>query len=137
MTSTTMTEILDGLLSAFVERVAHAQAALVCSADGLRMYAVGIDGEGDADRASAVATGMFSLAGGADRALLGGGGSTRQVIAETDGGLIFITRPAPGTLLTVLTSHDAELGLIGYEMQMLGQRLGPALEAAPRIVTAG
>ncbi|WP_037620103.1 roadblock/LC7 domain-containing protein [Streptomyces aureus] len=137
MSANTTNEILEGLLRGFVERVAHTQAAVVSSTDGIRMHVYGIDSNDDADQASAVSSGMFSLANGADRSFLGGAGSTRQIIAEVDGGLIFITRPASGTLLTVLASHDADLGLVGYEMKMLGQSIGPALATAPRISATG
>lgn len=130
-------EALDGLLRGFVERVAHVQAVVVSSTDGLLKHASGIESDDDADQASAVSSGMFSLANGADRSFVGGVGYTRQIIAEVDGGLIFITRPAEGTLLTVLASHDADLGLIGYEMKMLGQSVGPALATAARVSATG
>jgi predicted regulator of Ras-like GTPase activity (Roadblock/LC7/MglB family) len=129
-------EALDGLLRGFVERVADVLAVVVSSTDGIRKHAYGLESNGDADKASAVSSGMFSLTNGADRAFVGGAGYTRQIIAEVDGGLIFITRPAEGTLLTVLASHDTDLGLIGYEMKMLGQSIGPHLATAPRVISA-
>jgi predicted regulator of Ras-like GTPase activity (Roadblock/LC7/MglB family) len=137
MSGKTTKEILDGLLRDFVERVAHVQAAVVASTDGIRMHSYGIDLTDDADQVSAISSSLFSLAKGADRLFTDGGGNARQVITEVDSGLVFVTHPAPGALLTVLASHEANVGLIGYEMNMLGKGLGPALEAAPRIAAAG
>ena len=137
MSGTPQKETLDGLLRGFVERVAHVQAAVVSSTDGLRMYSFGIDDKDDVDQASAISSSLFSLAKGADGLFPDGGGGARQVITEGDSGLVFVTHPAMGALLTVLASHEANVGLIGYEMNMLGQSIGPALATAPRIAAAG
>ena len=87
--------------------------------------------------ASAISSSLFSLAKGADGLFADGVGGARQVITEGDSGLVFVTHPAAGALLTVLASHEANVGLIGYEMNMLGQSIGPALATAPRISAAG
>lgn len=137
MSGKTTKETLDGLLRDFVERVAHAQAAVVSSTDGIRMHAYGIDDTDNADQASAISSSLFSLAKGADGLFADGVGSARQVITEVGSGLVFVIHPAPGALLTVLASHEANVGLIGYEMNMLGQSIGPALATAPRIAAAG
>ncbi|MFF3515807.1 roadblock/LC7 domain-containing protein [Streptomyces sp. NPDC002573] len=137
MSGSSTTEILEGLLGGFVERVADAQAVVVSSTDGIRMHSFGIDSKDDADQASAVSSGMFSLARGADRLFGSSPGMARQIMAEVDGGLIFVTRPATGALLTVLASHKADLGLIGYEMNMLGQSIGSHLATAPRNAAIG
>ncbi|MEV5998862.1 roadblock/LC7 domain-containing protein [Streptomyces chartreusis] len=137
MSGKTTKETLDWLLRDFVERVAHAQAAVVSSTDGIRMYSFGIDDTDDVDQASAISSSLFSLAKGADGLFADGVGGARQVITEGDSGLVFVTHPAAGALLTVLASHEANVGLIGYEMNMLGQSIGPALATAPRIAAAG
>ena len=101
------------------------------------MYSYGIDDTDDVDQASAISSSLFSLAKGADGLFADGVGGARQVITEGDSGLVFVTHPAAGALLTVLASHEANVGLIGYEMNMLGQSIGPALATAPRISAAG
>lgn len=137
MSGSTTKETIDTLLRDFVERVAHVQAAVVSSTDGLHMYSFGIDDKDDADQSSAISCSLFSLAKGADGLFADGAGGARQVITEGDSGLVFVTHPVMGTLLTVLASHEANLGLIGYEMNMLGKSIGPALTTAPRIAAAG
>ncbi|MCX5173400.1 MULTISPECIES: roadblock/LC7 domain-containing protein [Streptomyces] len=137
MSGKTPKETLEWLLRDFAERVAHVQAAVVSSTDGIRMYSYGIDDTDDVDQASAISSSLFSLAKGADGLFADGVGGARQVITEGDSGLVFVTHPAAGALLTVLASHEANVGLIGYEMNMLGQSIGPALATAPRISAAG
>ncbi|MEV0934296.1 roadblock/LC7 domain-containing protein [Streptomyces phaeochromogenes] len=138
MSGTTTNTTLDGLLRDFVERVADVQAVAVASTDGMHKHSYGIDDVGDADQVSAVSSGLFSLAKGADRLFPGSASMTaRQVIVEVGSGLYFVTSPAEGALLTVLARHEANLGLIGYEMNMLGQSIGPSLRTAPRTAAAG
>ena len=137
MSGKTPKETLEWLLRDFAERVAHVQAAVVSSTDGIRMYSYGIDDTDDVDQASAISSSLFSLAKGADGLFADGVGGARQVITEGDSGLVFVTHHAAGALLTVLASHEANVGLIGYEMNMLGQSIGPALATAPRISAAG
>ena len=137
MSGKTPKETLEWLLRDFAERVAHVQAAVVSSTDGIRMYSYGSDDTDDVDQASAISSSLFSLAKGADGLFADGVGGARQVITEGDSGLVFVTHPAAGALLTVLASHEANVGLIGYEMNMLGQSIGPALATAPRISAAG
>ena len=137
MSGKTPKETLEWLLRDFAERVAHVQAAVVSSTDGIRMYSYGIDDTDDVDQASAISSSLVSLAKGADGLFADGVGGARQVITEGDSGLVFVTHPAAGALLTVLASHEANVGLIGYEMNMLGQSIGPALATAPRISAAG
>lgn len=130
-------ETLEKLLGDFVERVAGARAVAVSSTDGLSVHTYGIESPDDADHVSAVSASMFSLARGTNRLLGSTSDKARQIVAEAEGGLFFVTHPAAGALLTVLASHEADLGLIGYEMKMLGQSIGAHLANAPRTAVTG
>ncbi|MFF4966204.1 roadblock/LC7 domain-containing protein [Streptomyces sp. NPDC001037] len=127
---------LGRVLRDFVERMPHAYAAVVSSTDGLHKQSFGLSHPDHESKLSAVTSSMFSLGKGADQFFNAGTGTTRQVIYELDGGLMFVTEAASHTLLSVLASHEANLGLIGYEMKMLGQQVGRFLATAPRTASA-
>ena len=56
----------------------------------------------------------------------------RQTIIEMDSAFLFVIAAGRGTCLAVLTSADANVGLIAYEMAMLVRRMGKYLAAEPR-----
>lgn len=106
---------LDWLLGRIVERLPDARAAVLASADGVRTHRYGVD-EDDGDRLAAIAVGLYSLGRGIGRF---GGHSTdvvRQVIVEHADALLFVAGAAPGTVVAVLTTPDADSGLVGHEM---------------------
>ena len=121
---------LRWLLDDLVERVTHAEQAVVLSADGLLIAASrGLTRE-DADHLAAVAAGFQSLARGAGRHF--GGGPVRQTIIEMESAFLFVTAAGQGACLAVLAAADADIGLIAYEMAMLVTRVGQYLGTAPR-----
>ena len=130
MAQTDTTGQLSWLLDNLVDQVEHVQRALVLSRDGLVVAASrGLTPE-DSEHLSALAAGLQSLARGTGRALRAG--EVRQTIIEMDFAFLFVIAAGRGTCLAVLTSADANVGLIAYEMAMLVRRMGKYLAAEPR-----
>lgn len=125
---------LDWVMSRFVDDVPDAAHAILVSADGLLMASsTSIPGE-RAEQVAAVSSGLASLAVGAAR--LFEGGSVMQTIVEMEMGFLMLMSVGDGSNLTVLTTEEADIGQVGYEMALLVDRVGEALTPAPRS-TAG
>ena len=121
---------LSWLLDNLVDQVEHVRQAVVLSRDGLVVAASrGLTPE-DSEHLSALAAGLQSLARGAGRHFRAG--EVRQTIIEMDFAFLFVIAAGRGTCLAVLTSADANVGLIAYEMAMLVRRMGKYLAAEPR-----
>ncbi|MDT3397714.1 roadblock/LC7 domain-containing protein [Streptomyces sp. B1866] len=109
---------LDWLLANFIERIAHTRSAVVASSDGVKKHLHGLTAD-QADRLSAIATGLCSLARGVGDFVEHSTGKVRQVVVEHDDGLLFVSRAGNSAVLAVLASHEADLSLVGYEMAQL------------------
>jgi len=121
---------LSWLLDNLVDQVEHVRQALILSRDGLVVAASrGLTSE-DSQHLSALAAGLQSLAKGAGRHFRAG--QVRQTIIEMESAFLFVIAAGQGTCLAVLTSADANVGLIAYEMAMLIRRMGRYLAAEPR-----
>jgi predicted regulator of Ras-like GTPase activity (Roadblock/LC7/MglB family) len=130
MAQTDTTGQLSWLLDNLVSQVEHVQQALVLSRDGLVVAASrGLTRE-DGEHLSALAAGVQSLARGAGRHFQGG--EVRQTIIEMEHAFLFVIAAGRGTCLAVLTSGDANVGVIAYEMAMLVRRMGKYLNSEPR-----
>ena len=126
---------LDWVMSRFVEEVPDAAHAILVSADGLLMASsTSIPGE-RAEQVAAVSSGLASLAVGAAR--LFEGGSVMQTIVEMEMGFLMLMSVGDGSNLTVLTTEDADIGQVGYEMALLVDRVGRTVEAQARVGTGG
>ena len=73
---------------------------------------------------------MQSLARGTGRHFRAG--QVRQTIIEMESAFLFVIAAGKGTCLAVLTSAEANVGLIAYEMAMLVRRVGKYLATEPR-----
>jgi predicted regulator of Ras-like GTPase activity (Roadblock/LC7/MglB family) len=131
---------LAWLLSGLVQRVPHTRSALLLSSDGLKKAVHGLDPDG-ADHLAAIASGLFSLARSAGNRFASGD-SVRQVVAELDDTLLFVSTAGSGAVLAVLTARGADAGVLGYEMSQLVKSVRPYLAtparnavAAPRAAT--
>jgi predicted regulator of Ras-like GTPase activity (Roadblock/LC7/MglB family) len=125
---------LGWLLDDLAGRVSHFQQAVILSKDGLVIAnSAGLPRD-DAERMSALAAGVHSLAAGAGQHF--GVGAVRQTIIELEQALLFVTTAGHGTCLAVLCPADADAGLIAYEMALLVKRAGPHLESRPRFPAA-
>ncbi len=122
---------LDWVMSRFVEEVPDAAHAILVSADGLLMASsTSIPGE-RAEQVAAVSSGLASLAVGAAR--LFEGGSVMQTIVEMEMGFLMLMSVGDGSNLTVLTTEEADIGQVGYEMALLVDRVGRTVEATARV----
>lgn len=121
---------LSWLLRSLLDRVPHARSAVLLSADGLTTAVHGLDPD-DADHLSAIASGLFSIARSA-AAKFGGSDGVRQVVAELDDTLLFVSSAGFGSALTVLADREADAGVLGYEMFQLVKDAGPLLSVTVR-----
>ena len=116
---------VNWLVSNFVDRVPGTTDAIVVSADGLLMAkSPGVDRD-TADRFAAVASGLIGLAYGAAGRF--GGGAVNEVIVEMEHCFMFVTGISEGSSLAVITASECDVGLVGYEMSVLVDRVGPVL----------
>jgi predicted regulator of Ras-like GTPase activity (Roadblock/LC7/MglB family) len=123
---------LAWLLNSLVQRVPHTHSALLLSSDGLKKAAHGLDPDG-ADHLAAIASGLFSLARSAgDRFGSGDGVGVRQVVAELDDTLLFVSTAGSGAVLAVLAGRGADAGVLGYEMSQLVKSVRPYLATPAR-----
>ena len=88
-----------------------------------------------APNVAAVSSGLASLAVGAAR--LFEGGSVMQTIVEMEMGFLMLMSVGDGSNLTVLTTEEADIGQVGYEMALLVDRVGRTVEAQARVGTGG
>jgi len=121
---------LNWLLDSFTAKVPGVANALVVSADGLPLALSEHLDRASADQLAAITSGLASLTQGAARCL--GAGEVRQVIVEMGEGFMFVVAVSDGSVLTVLASPMADLGLVGYETALLVARVGAVLTPALR-----
>lgn len=121
---------LRWLLDSFVDQVPGIAHSIVVSTDGLPMSASrGFPAE-RADQLAAIAAGLSSLTQGAARCFEAG--AVRQMVVEMEMGYLFVMSVGDGSALAALASTSSDLGLVGYEMALLVERVGPVLTPAAR-----
>lgn len=129
---TTTSEELDNfswLVEDFVNRVAGVAHAIVVSADGLLLAGserLPID---RAEQLAAVASGLVSLNLGAARCFEAG--EVKQTVVEMERGYLFLMSISDGSCLAVLAAPNCDIGLIGYAMTRLVERVG--IQLTPEI----
>lgn len=121
---------LDWLLEDLTQRVEYVRHALVLSNDGLVTASSEQLGREDAEHLAAVSSGLHSLAKGSGRYF--GVGKVRQTMIEFDEGLLFVTAAGDGSCLCVLSTANADMGQIAYEMALLVNRVGEHLTVEAR-----
>jgi predicted regulator of Ras-like GTPase activity (Roadblock/LC7/MglB family) len=121
---------LGWLLRGLVERVPRTRSAVLLSADGLATAAYGLE-QDPADHLSAIASGLFSLARTA-AIRFGGSDGVRQVVAELDDTLMFVSSAGYGSVLAVLADRETDAGILGYEMSQLVKSVRPFLATPTR-----
>jgi uncharacterized protein len=126
---------LDWLLVDFARETPGVRAAVVMSLDGLPLAAsAGVD-DTLADQLSAAASGLVSLARATAQLLRSG--DLTQTILETTEGYFFVTSVGLGATVAVHTARQCDLGLVGYEMTVLAERVGHALDPGVRTASSG
>lgn len=113
------------LITNFAERVPGVAHAIVVSADGLLLTGSDRLPRDRADQLAAVASGLISLTQGAARCFDAGG--VVQTVVEMKRGIVLLMSISDGSCLTVLASPSCDIGLIGYEMTLLVDRVGQLL----------
>ena len=122
---------LSWLLEDLASRVEHFRKAVILSRDGLAIASTSGLRRDEAERLSALAAGVQSLARGAGEHF--SLGEVRQTIIELEQAFLFVTAAGYGSCLAVMCPASADAGLIAYEMAMLVKRAGPHLVAQPRL----
>jgi hypothetical protein len=118
------------LLSDLAERVPQVRHALVVSADGVALAASGPALAGQLERLAAITSSLISLAAGA--ATVSGNGPVTQAIVVMEQGTFVIMAVDEGASLAVLTTADADLDQVAYEMTMLVERSATTLTSPAR-----
>lgn len=121
---------LAWLLDDLIDRIPHAQHAVVLSADGLLMAKSDGLARDDGEHLAAVASGIHSLAKGASQRL--GGGPPQQAIIELQSATLFVSAAGTGACLAVHAEGDADIAVIAYEMEILVGKVGAYLTAPVR-----
>ncbi|WP_405743268.1 roadblock/LC7 domain-containing protein [Streptomyces sp. NBC_01525] len=136
MTNTT-DHSLDWMLENLLQKTPGARHALVLSRDGLKLcHSPGLTVD-QADQLAAIASGIQSLSHGASIEFGDGTGGVRQAMTEFHGGILFIVEAGHGAHLALLAVEDADVGLIGFNMNELVEQIGEYLAAAPRTEGGG
>ena len=119
------------LLSNFVRDVTGVREAVAVSSDGLLLAASeGREREG-VEQFGAIISGLTSLTNAAGDLL--GRGDVEQVVVEMHGGVLFVSSISDGSALAVVADKDCDMGLVGYEMTLLLDRVGATL--TPALIT--
>jgi predicted regulator of Ras-like GTPase activity (Roadblock/LC7/MglB family) len=127
---------LEWLLENLVGNTAGAQHALVLSRDGLKLcHTEGLSVD-RADQLAAIAAGVQALAHGASVEFGDGSGGVRNSMTEFHGGILFIVEAGIGSHLAVIAAEDADVGLIGHNMDELVEQIGAFFTAPPRFAAA-
>jgi uncharacterized protein len=121
---------LDWLLVDFTRETPGVVASVVVSVDGLPLAVSSGVSDALADQLAAAASGLVSLARATTRLLESG--SLTQTILEMSGGYLFVTSVGRGATLAVHATRQCDLGLVGYEMTVVAQRVGRALDPGVR-----
>ncbi|MEV0550678.1 roadblock/LC7 domain-containing protein [Nocardia salmonicida] len=123
-------ESLDWLLDNLVVRTPGSEHALVLSADGLPLARSRTLHREDAEHLAAMASAIHSLARGVGSKF--GKGALHQTVVELAAGYLVVTEAGQGTCLALLTTIDADLGLIAYEMNVIVGQVRDRLTARSR-----
>lgn len=125
---------LDFLLNDFVGRVPHVTHVIAVAADGLLIASNDTLPRDEAERLSAIASGLTSLLAGAARSLQAD--PVISNLTEMNGGYMFSMSVSSGASLLALAGIGCDIGQVGHELANLINQVGPALTPAARQVAA-
>ncbi|MFF3891146.1 roadblock/LC7 domain-containing protein [Streptomyces sp. NPDC001914] len=118
------------LLNRFATETAGVVDVIGVSSDGLLIAVSQLRGQADSERLAAIVSGITSLAMGASGNY--GLGSLNKVIIDLEEGHVLVSSLGAGAVLGVVTSKEAKLGNIAYEMTLFANRAGAVL--SPQLV---
>ena len=116
---------VNWLMASFVERTPGVDQAVAVSSDGLLLEMSTTVDRPAADRMAAIITGMRALSQGAASELHRG--PVVQILIEMADAYLFVSSISGGSTLGVVANKDCDLGLVGYEITMLVNRMGAQL----------
>ena len=116
------------MLDNFVEKSAGVCDAVAVSSDGLLMAMSHTLDRAGAERVAAIISGMVGLSRGAAKAF--GWEPVRQNIIAMEGGYLFLSTISDGSNLGVLANAGCDIGLVGYQTNLLLERIGVLLTPA-------
>jgi predicted regulator of Ras-like GTPase activity (Roadblock/LC7/MglB family) len=121
---------LDWLVSEFTTDVAGVAHTVLVSADGLLVAASSGLPTDRAEQLAAIAAGLSSLTVGA--ADLFSAGPVVQSVIEMQQGFLLLMSVGDGSHLAVLADPRCDIGLVGYEMTLLVDRVGQVVDTPVR-----
>ncbi|WP_106237966.1 roadblock/LC7 domain-containing protein [Allonocardiopsis opalescens] len=113
------------LISNFVNEVPGVEHAIVVSSDGLLLTASRDFPEEHAEQLAAITSGLHSLALGGAR--LFNKGDCEQLIVRMKRGHLFVMSISDGSCLGVLSSSEADMKIVAYQMALLVENAGHVL----------
>src|SRR5665213_2812330 len=115
---------LDRILRELLHQTPGVEAAAVVSFDGLPMASALPPGM-DEDRVAAMSAALLSLAERAAQGL--GRGDLSQVYIEGENGTVFLVSAQDEAVLIAVTTADAKVGMMLYEVKLAASRVGEVL----------
>jgi predicted regulator of Ras-like GTPase activity (Roadblock/LC7/MglB family) len=122
---------VNWLMANFVRSTPGVDQAIAVSSDGLLIALSSHLERASADKLAAIITGMRALAHGAAHEL--GKGQVLQVLIEMGNAFLFVSAISGGSTLGVVASRGCDLGLVGYEITLLVERVG--VQLTPALIT--
>jgi len=116
------------LLDNFVSTSAGVCDAVAVSSDGLLMAMSQTLDRTGAERVAAIISGTVGLSRGAAKAF--GWEPVRQVIIAMQRGYLFISQISDGSSLGVVADAGCDIGLVGYQTNLLLEKIGALLTPA-------
>lgn len=118
------------LMTSFVDNTVGVEQGVVVSSDGMPMAVSGVP-RGASDRLAAIVTGVRSLSEGTSQLLRIG--VLQNVIVEMRSAYLLVAAIGGGSTLGIVCAKSCDLGLVGYEMALLVDRVGAQL--TPELIT--
>jgi hypothetical protein len=81
-----------------------------------------------AERVAAITSGMVGLSKGTAKAF--GWEPVHQVIIAMEGGYLFVSSISDGSMLGVVANAGCDIGLVGYQTNLLLEKIGVLLSPA-------
>jgi predicted regulator of Ras-like GTPase activity (Roadblock/LC7/MglB family) len=116
---------VNWLMANFVQSTPGVEQAVAVSSDGLLIALSSQLERASADKMAAIITGIRALSHGAANELAKG--QVLQVLVEMQGAYLFVSAISGGSTLGVVAAKDCDLGLVGFEITLLVERVGAQL----------
>jgi hypothetical protein len=128
MTLSDQAKNVNWLMANFVRTTPGVEQAVAVSSDGLLIAMSTQLERAAADKMAAIITGIRALAHGAAHELAKG--QVLQAIVEMDRAFLFVSAISGGSTLGVVAERGCDLGMVGYEITLLVERVGAQLTPA-------